>query len=109
MADFTIKQGDRLPEIYATLADADGAPVDLTGASVRLHLASVSTGALTLDAAASVLNPPTAGGVRYSWQDADTAADDDLRGEFQVTFSDGRVETFPNDDYFSVSVVADLA
>ena len=107
MADWYGKRNDRQPAISATLKDASGAAVNLTGATVRFKLRSRGASAAKVDAAATITN--AAGGqVRYAWAagDLDTAGLFDA--EFEVTFGDGTTETFPNDRHLVVQVTEDL-
>lgn len=106
MADLTIKQNDTWPPIEAVLSDAAG-PVDLTGAAVKLILKSAGAGSTVITGACTIVDA-VAGSVRYTWLAADTASVNTLNGEFEVTWGDGNVTTFPNDAYFSVEIKADL-
>lgn len=108
MADFTIKKGDRLPVIQATLKDSSGTAVDLTGATVRFHMARPDK-TVVVDAAAVVLSPATDGRVEYQWGASDTGAPGDYLAEWEVTFQSGREQTFPNDGYLTVRIVEALA
>jgi hypothetical protein len=108
VADFTIKVGDVLPPITATLEDVDGA-VDLTNAdAVLFKLQPIAGGALTVDGTAGVVGLATAGQVRYVWQAADTTTPGLYNAEWEVTFTDGTVATFPNERYLLVEMKADL-
>jgi hypothetical protein len=108
MADFTIKQNDRLPELVATCL-ASGVAADLTTAvSVAFHMRSEGGGAAKVDAAAVVVN--AAGGiVKYSWAAVDTDTSGSYEAEFEVTWSGSRTETFPNNGNITVEIVDDLA
>lgn len=113
MADFNIKRGDTSPAIESELQDTDGNAVNLTGATVRF-LMKERGGDLTVDGEADLAADPTTGVVSYSWVAAvgETPGDTDVAGEYdaewEVTFSDGTVQTFPNSTYLSVSVKKDL-
>lgn len=107
MADFTIKQGDRLPEIECYLKDATGAAVDLTGASVtfawrKREATTASSGAGT------VVGSATAGRVKYSWGASDTTTVGTYDAEWEVTFASGLKETFPNGGHLEVVIYDDL-
>lgn len=46
---------------------------------------------------------------RYDWQPGDLPEAGQFEGEFEVTYSDGAVETFPNDGFIVISVTEDIA
>jgi len=101
MSVFYIKQNDTKPSIVAQLFQ-DSSPVDLTDATVKFHMET------TINAAAVVVDAAT-GTVRYDWEPGDTATAGTFRAEFEVTFNDGSVETFPNNDYLTIVVKQELA
>jgi hypothetical protein len=105
---FYIKKNDTSPAILATLKDADDIPVNLNGASVRFHLRTISSRTVKVDEAAAVVASED-GLVRYDWQAQDTDVIGSYQAEFEVTYSDASVETFPNDGYIRVEVVGDIA
>lgn len=105
MADFYIKQGDLLPIMTATLTDALGTAVDLTGSTVTFRMANRSTGANKISAGSCTLVNATAGEVSYAWVSGDTGTAAEYDGEFHVTFAGGKTETFPNDSNASILVV----
>lgn len=107
MSDITLKRGDRLPLLDRTLLDENDDAVDLTGATVRFIMRAYGATNPKISAAATVLDAPT-GRVRYSWTANDTDTAGHYQAEFEVTFSNGRKETFPNDHHLTVDVVADL-
>lgn len=105
MADVTIKRGDTWPPLRATLEDADG-PVDLTAATaVVLKLKSDT---LAVRSAPATVEDAVAGAIFYVWESVTTAVAGSYQGEFEVTWGDGQVETFPNDAYFTVEIMEDL-
>ena len=101
--------GDTSPAFTATLSSVDrvtkvATAANLTGATVVLHFATPS-GALS--PAATVVSP-TAGTISYAWSGTDLT---DARvgvwqWEAQVTFSNGKVQTFPGGSF---RVAAQLA
>jgi hypothetical protein len=107
-ADATIKRGDLLPVLTATLLDADGEPVDLTAAtSAEFHMVPVGSSTAKVDAAA-VISIPSAGEVQYVWQGTDTDTIGDYYGEFEVLWAT-KTETFPNDGHLIIRIVEQLA
>lgn len=103
MADFVIKQGDRLPELQVTLTDSTGAAVDLAGATVRFHMRALNGKTTKVDAAATLVTPAE-GVVSYAWMAGDTDTTGSYNAEFEVTFGDGRNQTFPNPGYIVVRI-----
>lgn len=107
MATFYMKQNDTQPKMLASLKDGDENAINLTGSSVRFHMRNLA-GSLVVDAAASIVTPLT-GLVRYDWQPADTATVGSYQAEFEVTYGDGSIETFPNNGYIRVQITDDIA
>jgi len=105
---FYIKQNDTSPAMLATLQDANGDAVDITAASVRFHLRPISSQTVTVDGAATIVTALD-GLVRYDWQAADTSTVGSYQAEFEVTYADSTVETFPNDGYIRVEIISDIA
>jgi hypothetical protein len=105
---FYVKQNDTSPAMLATLQDADGVAVSLVGATVRFHMRTLGGTQTKVDAAATVVNA-LAGTVRYSWIAADTNTVGSYQAEFEVTYADASVETFPNDSYIAVEIIDDIA
>lgn len=112
MADFEIKEGDTSPAIKYQLQDEDGNPVDLSGANVRFMMRLGSADTLKIDTSESgaVAVTDAAGGiVEYAWQVDDTDAAGTYQAEWEVTYSDGSVETFPNtEDFIIIGINKDL-
>lgn len=113
MADFTIKRGDRLPTIVATLYDAAGAAVNLTSTTVVFLMTDVTADMGSTPKVSAVATPDAdqttnRGRCEYAWATDDTDTAGRYRGEFEVTFSSGKKETFPNRGYLLIAVVEDL-
>lgn len=105
---FYIKQNDTSPAIQATLKDVDGNVVDLSGATVRFHMRKQGSTTAKVDAAATIVDD-VGGIVRYNWTSANTDTVGTYQAEFEVTYSDDTVETFPNATYLKVKVIDDIA
>ena len=104
---FNIKQNDTSPSLQATLKDASGTVIVLTGASVRFHMKALD-GTVKVDAAMTITS--TSGGVvQYDWQTGDTDTVGSYSVEFEVTYSDSTIETFPNNQNLTISVVRELS
>jgi len=93
---FYIKQNDTSPSVQAALTDANNTAINLTGASVQFHMEAVD-GTLKVDAAMTVTDD-TGGVVQYDWVTGDTDTVGTYYVEFEVTYSDGSIETFPNNN-----------
>jgi len=103
---FSIKQNDTSPSLLATLKDYDGNVINLTNASVRFHMKSIE-GTVKIDAAMTIPNP-SLGMIRYDWQVGDTDTVGTYYVEFEVTYADLSVETFPNNGSKAITVVREL-
>jgi hypothetical protein len=108
-ADFVIRQGDTAPRLTGTLTDGNGDPVVVTGSDVLLHLHGLTvendlilTGAVDEDAVDD-------NGVYYDWEPEDTEEAGYYSGEWQVTFVNGQIQTFPNDSVFLIQVSEQVA
>jgi hypothetical protein len=106
MMAFKIKQNDTSPSLQATLKDFNLNPANLTGASVRFHMKSVD-GVLKIDAPMAITDAVN-GVVQYNWNNSDTSTVGTYYVEFEVTYPDFSVETFPNNGNRVVSVVKEL-
>jgi len=104
---FNIKQNDTSPSILTTLIDGDGLVVDITGnLGVTFHMRD-SEGIVVIDTAAVVVDA-SSGLVRYDWLAADTDTAGVFQAEFEVTYVDGRIETFPNASYIEIIITDDI-
>lgn len=104
---FQIKQNDTSPAIRAALKDGNNSAIDLTDATVRFHMKDLS-GTVIVDAEASVISPATSGIVQYDWSAADTDTAGSYYAEFEVTYANAKIETFPNNSNISVSIRPEL-
>tara|TARA_R110000796_G_scaffold20547_2_gene61081 strand:+ start:242 stop:562 length:321 start_codon:yes stop_codon:yes gene_type:complete len=103
---FNIKQNDTSPSLQATLKDAQLVPVSLTEATVKLHMKSLD-GVVKVNEIMTITDG-NGGVVQYDWKAGDTDTVGSYSVEFQVTYADASVETFPNDGNLAVSVVKEL-
>ena len=104
---FTIKKGDTSPSIQSILKDSAGVAVDLSGATVRVHMKAVGASTLKVDEAMTVVNAAS-GIVRYDWSSSDTDTAGTYYVEFEVTKADNSVETFPNNGNAAVVITKSL-
>lgn len=105
MSTFHIKRGDLMPALTADLADGQGNPVGLTGATVNFVMAD-ATGNVVIDAAATI-DPAVVGRVRYFWLAGDTDNVGIYSAEFVVTAA-GNTQSFPTTNFTRIEVVPDV-
>lgn len=103
---FTIKQNDTSPALQATLQDYAGNAINLLGATVRFHMKSLD-GNIKVDQPVTITNA-LGGVVVYDWQSADTNTVGTYYAEFEVTYSDASIETFPNTGNIAVVITPEL-
>ena len=104
---FYLKQNDTAPSIRATLKDGSGSVIDLTGASVRFHMKDLA-GTVKIDTDATVISPATSGIVQYNWTTSDTDTAGTYYAEFEVTYANNTVESFPNDGNIGILITKAL-
>lgn len=95
---FYLKVGDTYPNIETILKNGDGNPIDLTGATVRFRMSVAGGGNLMLEEDATLVTPQTGtdiGRVYYTWDTDDVAIAGTYQAEWIVTFSSGKIATFP--------------
>lgn len=103
---FFIKARDTSPSLIYALRPAS---VDLTGATVRFSMRTQAGVILINRAAAVIVTPTGAPTVRYDWQTGNADEPGVHEAEFEVTYANGRIETFPNDSFIAVAVTGDIA
>ena len=103
---FIIKRNATSPSLAGTATDSNDASIDISGATVRFHMLDTD-GNTVVDAAATIASGP-AGTMRYDWAAADTDVAGGFRGECEVTYADGTIETFPNTSYIPIRIYEDL-
>lgn len=104
MTTIKLKRGDTAPALRYDLP----AGTDLTDAAVTFTMAE-RPGAtpVILDRPVRVVDvsPPI---IEYAWRPGDTALSGTFRGEFKVTYPDGRWATFPQTGYVAVTIEQSL-
>ncbi len=94
--DWNMTQGDTAPLLRLTVKDAAGAAVDVTGSTVKFSMANRSTGRQKVNEGPVTLIDAANGVVEYPWVAGDTDEAGEFQGAFEVTYSGGTIETFPN-------------
>lgn len=97
--DFYIRSGDRLPDLVSTISPAGGAR-DWAGATWHFYMWPVLAPlddpiVYKVDAAAAFDAETLNASYQFALVDVDTPGL--YYGRFQVTYSDGKKESFPND------------
>jgi hypothetical protein len=100
-----LKRNDTKDVIGYSITHADGTPVNLTGATVRFIMGKGKT--LLTNAVATIVNAAS-GSVEYTLTEEDTLEAGVFNAEFEVTFSTGKVKTYPNNGYIKVTIQANI-
>lgn len=103
---FYIKRRDTSPSLVYALIPTT---VDLTGATVRFSMKNQEGAVVINRAASTVVTPTVTPTVRYNWQASDTANAGFFFAEFEVTYSSGAIETFPNYSMIAIKISEDIA
>lgn len=91
MSVIQLVKNDTAPRIYFTLKQ-DGTPIDLTDATIKFIFRK--QGAATNLFSRDCVVEDVAGGVcYYDWQSGDLVNTGAHRGEVEITFADGKVQT----------------
>jgi hypothetical protein len=111
---FTVKQFDRRPVFVVALKDDFGeqteSPVNLTTAStVVFNMRDADTETVVVNRGAATISDANSGEVTYNWGTGDLNTAGAYEAEVEVTWNDGKAETFPNNGYWDVIVVDDIA
>jgi hypothetical protein len=107
-ATYLYKVGNRLPRLRSTLLDGDGAPIDLTAASVTLRLKLDGAVGLKLTDVLCTIVDAAAGVVEYPWAAGDLDTAGTYRGTFGVTIA-GLPMTVPASGHVIVIVEPQLS
>ena len=107
MADLVRKQHDTWPMIEGQLKGNDIAVNLTTATSVKLLLKSQGSGSIEGGGTCTITDA-AAGRVAYDLVGADTEDVTIFNGEFEVTWADGSIQTFPNSGYFTLEITPDL-
>jgi hypothetical protein len=105
---FYIKSNDTASFLTRDLKDAFGAPVNVTGASVVFSMRVKPAGTMKITRQTGVIVNAGIGRVRYEWTASNTDTADEYEGEFQVTYANGKIQTFPNDGHIPIVITDDV-
>ena len=101
MSNFNLKRNDTKDIIPYTIVDEEGNPIDLTGASVKFYMGDFKR--IVAEGVATITDAEN-GEVEYKLTTEDTLYAGKFRAEFEVTFSDEDIKTFPSDGYLEVDL-----
>lgn len=107
MPDFYWKKHDTSPTIQVQLKDSAGNPVDVTGATVKFIMKGTGAGSPKVNAAGALVTPAS-GIVSYTPVGTDTDTSGTYNVEWEITFSGGAKQTFPDPGYNTLTVTDDL-
>lgn len=107
MSNFDIKQNDTLPLLIANLKNSDGTAINLTSTTVLFKLININNDALIINTAATITSA-SLGTVEYTWTANDTSVVGEFKGEFEITFSGGEVQSVPTKGYINIRIHNDL-
>jgi hypothetical protein len=97
------KTGDVGSSVTEQLLDGEGVGVNLTSATVRFIMRAPGAAEPIVAEEAELVVAAT-GEVKYTWAEGDLDAAGYYIAEWEVTYSNDAVETFPADGYISVVV-----
>lgn len=93
MSDVEFTQGDTAPSVTGTIKKSDGTARDLTTATeVRFQMRKPDDQRYTVDAEANIVTP-LAGRVSYDWGANDLSVPGEYIAQWQITWSDGKIQT----------------
>ena len=103
----TIKQNDTKPIFKDSSPSIDGVPLtpaDVVGCTLKFLMKNAD-GSVAVSQVATI-NPDAT----FSYQPilADVSTPGQYRQEWQMTYSNGKTITFPNNDYNTVNILPDL-
>ena len=104
---WTTKQNDTKP-IYSHLRDVNG-NVDLTNATSVVFNMRDQSGTVKVSRGVCSIETASTGYVKYPFLATDTDEVGTYKGEYEVLWSDGIIETYPEGDYVVIKIVDDIA
>lgn len=106
---FNIKQNDTSPVLAKELLDALQNQITLTGTETvvfSMKIADPDNATIKINRRPSSIILPNI--VVHTWQAGDTDTPGHYWAEFEVTYGDGAIETFPNAGYLDIVIDAQL-
>ncbi len=107
-----MKMGDNAGSIAITCEDDNEDAVDIENADVLFKMRLISGGAVVQELAENLQvgdgTDGSLGMVEYAWNIVLPTEAGLWHAEFEVTYADGHIQTFPNTGFISVNVTEDL-
>ena len=104
-----MKHNDTSPAIQIDAKDAAGVAKNITGATIKFHMRAKGASVAKVDAAGSIV-AGASGVMKYQWITGDTDTTGTFEGEFEVTYTDSTIETFPNGSrYIRIKIAEEIA
>ncbi len=104
---WNFKRGDNNCIARTQLVDENNAPVAISGAVVRFHM-GVRGQAASVDSVATIITAAT-GIVQYSLTSGNLSVAGTFDAEWQVTFANGDIQTFPSDRNDVIKITEQVA
>lgn len=103
--NFIIKRNDVGYQLNYQLTNDDGSFPDLTGASVQFN---VGDNVSLIISNPAIIVTPSSADVSYTFTNKDTLVSGNYIAEFQVTFPNGNILTYPRSGYIVVNIQANV-
>lgn len=110
--EFIIKRNDTLPALQICLIDrgclGGKEAYSLTGVTAVTFTMVNSCGEPKIFAQPASIVSYSAGTIQYNWENGDTNEDGDFKAEFQLSYSDGKKMSVPQNGQISIHIPKDL-
>lgn len=109
---FFIKRNDTLPAISLKIYDRgclnERIPFDLTGATGCTFTMVDGCGNYKISSQSGTVVSSSGGTIQYEWADGDTNESGKFKGEFEISYSNGKKLSIPQVGYITIEVFDDL-
>ena len=104
---FTIKQNDTLPILEVQLLDYNDTPINLKLCGVTFHMVDRKL-EVKIKRQVDIVSIEN-GEIKVNWLEGDTSESGLFKGEFEINMPDGKVISVPNNSYFTINIIKELA
>jgi len=109
---FTIKRGDTSPNIVFELKNSNETNRNISGYNnIRFYMRDATTAEVIISEDISgnvIVEDSQRGYVEYDWSEGDTKKSGLYHSEVEVEFSNGSIETFPNNGFVEIEILEDI-